>query len=312
MLRAAFHLKNDYHQEHNAGDPVQNKEGRIISLGVEDSLTVSPRLSVVAGISADWQTTSKAETLQQGQIVNLPMGDTSGVNPQVGVFFGVPSGMLRATVSHKTRLPSLKDRYSYKLGTAVPNPDLEPERATTAEAGYQGAVGSRTSFQASVFYSRIADLIQRFYVLPNVSQQRNIGEVSSAGVELDLRSRIVRRVEVSVSYSYLDRENISDPSVPLTETPVHKGLASVVLDPLKALRLSANVEFESGRQTTNESGKLFDVPSFGTVSAKATWMTRWGVDLDLSVSNVFDRNIWVAEGYPEAGRTLLAGLRYRF
>ncbi len=312
MLRAAFHLKNDYHQEHNVGDPVQKKEGRIISVGIEDSVTLSSRLSVVAGISSDWQTTSKAENLESGKIVNLPMGDTSGVNPQLGVFFGVPSGLLRATVSHKTRLPSIKDRYSYKLGTAIPNPDLKPERATTAETGYQGAIGTRTSVSASVFYSRITDLIQRFYVQPNISQQRNIGKVSSAGAEFDVRTRVARWLDLSASYSYLNRDNLSDSTVPLTETPVHKGIATVSIEPVRQLRVSGNVEYESGRQTLNESSRLFDVPDFATVSAKATYAVGRGLDVDLSVTNLFDRNIWIADGYPEAGRTVLAGLRYRF
>ena len=50
--------------------------------------------------------------------------------------------MVRATVSQKTRLPSMKDRYSYKFGTAMPNPELKPERSTTVETGYQGALGT--------------------------------------------------------------------------------------------------------------------------------------------------------------------------
>ena len=312
MVRSAFHLKNDSHEENNVGEPVQKKEGRIVSVGVEDSITLSSRLSMVAGISGDWQTTTKAQTLQSGALVDQPLGDANGLNPQVGVFFGMPSGMLRATASRKTRMPSIKDRYSFKLGTAIPNPDLQPERATTLESGYQGAIGSRTSFQASVFYSRITDLIQRFYVQPNVTQQRNIGEVSSKGVEADVRTRPVQQIELAASYTFLDRTNISDATVPLTETPVHKGLVSVSYEPVTMVRASANVEFESGRQTLNEAGKLFDVPSFALVNAKATWAVVKGLDVDLSVTNLLDRNYWVAEGYPEAGRTLLAGVRWKF
>ncbi|MDO8836649.1 MAG: TonB-dependent receptor [Vicinamibacterales bacterium] len=311
-VKAAVHLKNDYHKEHNVGDPVQRKEGRIVSVGVEDSLTLSSRVSMVAGISADWQSTTKAEHYQSGNLIDLPMGDTRSLNPQVGVFMGVPSGMLRATVARKSRLPSIKDRYSYKLGTAIPNPDLKPERATTFEGGYQGAIGGRTTLQASVFYSRITDLIQRFYLQPNLTQQRNIGKVSSAGVEADLRVRPWRQVELAASYGYLNRDNLSDSSVPLTETPVHKGLVSLSVEPVAAIRLSAHVEFESGRQTVNEGNRLFDVPSSATANAKVTWMVGKGLSVDVSGTNLLDRNYWVAEGYPEPGRTLLAGVRWTF
>ncbi len=311
-LRAAFHFKDENHQENNVGEPVQRKEGRIVSAGVEDSWTVSTRVSVVAGISGDWQATTKAETLELGKIVDQPMGDTSGVNPQVGVFVGVPAGMVRATVSRKTRLPSMKDRYSYRLGTAIPNPYLEPEVATTFETGFQGALGRRTSVQASVFYSRIDDLIQRFYVQPNVSQQRNIGEASSAGLELDARTRPADWLELSANYTFLDRDNLSDPAVPLTDTPAHKGMVAVSVTPVAAVRVSATVEYDAGRQTLNEAGKLFDVPSFALLGVKATWTVWKGLDLDVSAVNLTDRNYWTAEGYPEAGRVVLAGLRYRF
>lgn len=312
IVRAAAHVKDDRHQEHNVGEPIQRKHGRTVSVGVEDTLTVTSRLSVVAGISADWQTTSKAEHLDRGAIVHLPMGDARGLNPQVGIFAGVPWGTLRATVSRKTRLPSLKDRYSYRSGTAVPNPDLAPERATTLEAGYQGALGRRASLQASVFHSRITDLIQRFYLSPNLSQQRNIGRASASGFELDARVRPWTAVEVWGSYGFLRRENQSAPAVPLTETPRHKGLASISVEPVAAFRLSATLEFESGRRHTNDAGRVFDVPAFALVSAKATWRLRAGVEMDVSAQNLTDRNYWVADGYPEAGRSVLAGLRYRF
>ena len=312
-LRAAFHAKQDNHRENNVGSPVTRDQGLILSLGVEDTIALSPTLSVVAGISADRQTTSLAEALERGQVVNLPLGTTSGVNPQAGLFCSLSgTGTIRATVSHKTRLPSLKDRYSFKFGTAIPNPELEPERATTVEAGYQGALGAKVSFQASVFYSDIDDLIQRFYVESNLSQQRNIGRASSAGFEADVRSRMWRRVEIAFNYTYLDRENLSDPSTPLVDTPRHKGLASVAVEPVQPLRLMGYVDFEAGRQTLNDAGHLYEVGSIATLGAKATWMIRAQFDVELGLTNITDRNYWLAEGYPEAGRTILTNVRFRF
>ncbi len=123
-------------------------------------------------------------------------------------------------------MPSLKDRYSYKMGTAVPNPDLAAEHNLTFEGGYQGALGPKSSFQASVFYSRIDDMIQRFYLQPNLSQLRNIGEASSAGIELDARTRVVPRLDLGANYTFLDRDNISDPATPLVDAPRHKGRVS--------------------------------------------------------------------------------------
>jgi iron complex outermembrane receptor protein len=311
-LRTVFHLKQDNHEEHNTTEPVRRQQGWISSVGAEDSLVVSPRVSVVAGVGFDWQTTTTAQGFQQGAVVDLPTGTTSGLNPQIGVFWSVASGMLRATVSGKTRLPSMKDRYSYKFGTQVPNPDLKPEHSTTYEAGYQGALGGRTTFQASVFYSRIDDLIQRVIIAPNVQQQQNVGLASAAGFEADVRTRPWQGLELAGNYTFLDRDNISAPSVPLTETPRHKGLVSATVGPWYRLRGMFSVDFEAGRETMNEAGHYFDVPSFAVLSAKVSWNVAGRLNVDLSGLNLTDRNYWIVDGYPESGRVVRLSASYRF
>jgi iron complex outermembrane receptor protein len=320
-LRAAGHYKHDGHADGNSGEPPKEFEGRIASVGVEDSITLSPRLSLVAGIGADYQATTRASDYQKGQIIDLlancrengtSCGDANGVNPQAGLFYSTSSGLVRLTVSRKTRMPSMKDRYSYKSGTAVPNPDLAAEHNLTLEAGYQGALGAKSSFQCSAFYSRIDDLIQRFVLGPNLSQLRNIGEASHAGFELDARTRAVPRLELAGSYGFLDRDNISDPSVPLVDSPRHKVTLSAVVTPVARLRFIASVAGEAGRRTMNEAGTVYDVPSFATVHLKGAWTLHRPLDIEAGVMNVFDRTYWMMEGYPEAGRTGLVTLRCRF
>jgi iron complex outermembrane recepter protein len=321
MLRAAGHYKHDGHEDHNVGEPVKNFEGRIVSVGAEDTITLSPRLSLVAGIGADWQATTRAMDYQKGQVIDLlancaangtSCGDANGVNPQAGLFYSVPSGLVRFTVSRKTRMPSMKDRYSYKFGTAVPNPDLKSEHNLTTEAGYQGALGPKSSFQASVFYSRIDDLIQRFVLSPNLSQLRNIGQASHAGFELDARTRAIRLLELSGSYSFLNRKNISDPSVPLVDSPRHKMTLSALFTPVARVQVMASVDGEAGRRTMNEAGTVYDVPSFGFLHLKSVLTLHRSVDLEVGVMNLFDKSYWLMDGYPEAGRTGLVTLRIRF
>jgi iron complex outermembrane recepter protein len=320
-LRVAAHYKRDAHEDHNVGEPLKQFEGRIASVGVEDTITLSPRLSLVAGLGADWQATTRALDYQKAQVLDLlatcaasgtSCGDAHGVNPQAGLFYAVPSGLVRLTVSRKTRMPSMKDRYSYKFGTAVPNPDLAAEHNLTTEAGYQGALGAKSSFQAAVFYSRIDDLIQRFVLSANLSQLRNIGRASHKGVELDVRTRAIPMVELSATYSFLARRNISDPSVPLVDAPRHKATLSAIVAPLASLRVVVGIDGEAGRRTMNEAGTYYNVPSFSTTSLKAAWTVHRALDLEIGVLNLFDRSYWMMDGYPEAGRTVLATARCRF
>jgi iron complex outermembrane recepter protein len=320
-VRAAGHIKKDRHLDHNEGDPVKEFVGRIVSFGVEDTVTLGPRLSLVGGMGGDWQATTRAQDFQKAQIIDLlatcrtngtSCGDSHGVNPQAGLFYSVPTGLVRFTVSRKTRMPSLKDRYSYKLGTAVPNPDLKSEHNLTYEAGYQGALGAKTSFQASVFYSRIDDLILPVYLQANLTQLRNIGRASHQGFELDARTQIVARVDLGANYTYLKRENLSDPLTPLVNAPRHKGRVSMTGTMAPFLRLVAGVEFEAGRRTQNEGGTYLDAPSFATASLKGVATIGRRLDVELAVINTFDKYYWVADGYPEAGRTVLTTVRCRF
>ena len=321
-VRAAGHYKNDKHQDHNVGEPVKHFDGRIYSGGLEYTLTPISRLSLVAGVSGDKQTTTLAQDYQKGQVLDLiasckasgsgSCGDTSGVNPQVGAFLSVPTGQLRLTLARKTRLPSLKDRYSYKMGQAQPNPDLKAEHNNTIEAGYQGTLGAKTSFMASVFYSRIEDMIQKFYLSSSLYQLRNIGKASSAGLELDARTQLVPHVDLGANYTYLHRKNISDPSVELVDAPKHKGRVSLTGTITPSLRLVGGVDYEKGRRTLNEGGKYLSVPSFAVVSLKGIYTIARHVDIEAAMMNAFDKNYWVADGYPEAGRTGLATVRWRF
>jgi iron complex outermembrane receptor protein len=316
MIRAAGHYKSDNHKDHNDGEIEKRFDGAIMSIGVEDTFQVSNTTTVIGGVSLDRQTTSKATGLENGASVDLledcgGCGTANGLNPQVGIFFAVPTGQARLTVSRKTRMPSLKDRYSYKFGTAIPNPNLNPEHNVTFEAGYQGVVAPRTTFQGSAFYSRIDDLIQSFYLAPNLSQMRNIGQATHMGVEADIRTKILPRLDLSANYTFLHRKNNSN-DTPLVGTPKHKGRASLIATPFPFLQLVASVDYEVGRRAQNEAGNYHNIDSFYTGDAKAVFTLFKNIDAEFAVYNVLDRNYWVTDGYPEAGRTMAGTVRYRF
>ena len=320
-VRAAGHVKRDRHEDYNVGSPASHFDGRVFSVGVEDSWVLASKLSVVGGLGLDWQSTGRAETYDHGALVDLlatcqggpgSCGSTSGVNPQAGVFYAVSTGQVRVTVSRKTRMPSLKDRYSFKFGTATPNPDLQPEHNLTVEAGYQGTLGERTSFQASTFYARVTNVIQSVYLQPNLMQMQNIGEASHSGFEVDLRTRILPRAEAGIGYSFLRRENISAPATPLVDTPRHKARASLMITPARRVQAITSVEFEAGRRALNEGGHVLDAPSFAVLNLKGIWTLARGLSVEAGASNLFDTNYWRAEGYPEPGRTAQVSLRCSF
>ena len=291
MLRAAVHVKEDIHREHNVGSPVQHFDNRTVSAGIEDVITVSSRVTLVAGIGIDQQMTRRAENVVNGAVVSFPLGDTGGVNPQVGVFVATPgSGRLRGTVSRKTRLPAIKDRYSYRMGRAIPNPDLNAEQATTFEGGFDSPVGRYTSASFTLFYAAVDDLVQPFFLQPNLFQLQNVGDVRNSGLEAEWRIQPVRHIQGSVGYSYLHRESVGGTVVPLLNAPHHKTFGYVTYSGVPRLRLVGSVNHESSRTAQDDAGVLLVLAGYATVGAKAALAIRGGLDVEVSALNLLDRN----------------------
>jgi iron complex outermembrane recepter protein len=153
-VKTSMFFKDDAHREGNIGEPERKFRDQSWSWGVEDSIAIAERVSAIAGVSVDYLSIRNAQNLVNGVVTTFPRNDVLAVNPMAGVFFAQGNGgRWHATYARKTRLPTIKDRYSYRLGQAIPNPDLMEERADHFELGYRQIVGLNSSFEVSGFWS---------------------------------------------------------------------------------------------------------------------------------------------------------------
>lgn len=309
-LRAVAHWKSDVHREANDGEPQRRVEDRLLSGGTELTAQLRSNLSLVAGLSVDNQDAVQAQDFQGGVITDFPMASATGVNPQLTMYYGfADSGRLHAGVSRKTRLPTIKDRYSYRMGQALPNPSLEAERATSVEVGYERPLTGQLNLSATALYIDVDDLVQQVFLQPNLFQLQNVGRVAHTGFDVDLRARWHTRVETRVGYNYLHRETKSTPAVPLLNTPGHKLLATAIVQPVNRLQLATVLAVESQRTVQNEGGTLLRLSSYATLDVKGGWQIARDISAEAGVRNLFDRNYFLADGYPQPGRTLYVGAR---
>lgn len=316
-LKTAWHYKEDVHREHNAGQPIREFKDRIQSIGLEDTQSVTPRLSVVAGASYDWRETLKAEDYNSttGVVSNFALADNHAANGQVGLFYKTSdTGKARLTVARKSRFPTIKDRYSYRLGTAIPNPGLQTEEASHIELGYSDAIDGNWLANVAVFHSDISNLIQSVTIAsslcssPPCSQMQNVGKARSEGVELALQGSF-EHWDLSATYTYLDRSNLSNPSVLLTDTPKHHLTATASW---KAGRWSVTASGEAAsRRYSNTTGSQV-APGFGVVNLKTGYRFADGILAEAGVRNLFDRLYEYTEGFPEAGRTYFVQFNKQF
>jgi iron complex outermembrane receptor protein len=317
-IKAAFHYKEDYHKEHNQPNPYQNFKDEIMSVGIEDTLQIVDKFYTIFGASYDSLRTVKAEDYNTTtkKFSDFETDSTSSFNPQIGFFYDLTgTAKLHASVAKKTRLPTMKDKYSYKQGTALPNPGLKPEESINYELGYRDTYLKKIVLKTAVFYSDISDMILQVKV-PNPSkpattlnQNQNIGDVRRYGVELDVSASIITNLNGGFNYTYIYSDNRTD-ATRITDIPKHKFAAYAKYAPLSGLNLIADIEYNSQRYSSTDGIEV--ARAFAVTNFKAAYEFLKGLTIEGGVSNIFDRDYALAEGYPEAGRSFFSNLVYKF
>jgi iron complex outermembrane receptor protein len=312
----AGHFKKDVHKENNVGEPVRRSADENYTIGAEDTYYITPALKVNAGISYMERRSAGAQQFTNNAVTELPENQNSSWNIQGLVQYNLDEiNTLSLSIARKTRFATIKDRYSYRFGTAIPNPDLKAEDAVNYDLTYHTLIG-KLSVQASGFYSRISNSIQMVYNVgvdqstgTQLSQVQNVGKAAYKGAELSIGYSVSEQITLDANYTHLVRKNKSNPQIFLTDVPKNKVFASVTYMPIKRLYILASEEFNSKRYSS----------SYGTVSGefylthvKANLKLVKGVAIEGGVNNLFDRNYTLVEGFPMAGRNYFANLTYQF
>jgi iron complex outermembrane receptor protein len=314
-LKAAFHYKKDYHSEQAPATPDVEMEEDVYSVGLEDTIHVTESFYVIAGVSYDYISTKYADNLVGGVISDFPVDNADAINPQLALFYKVsPEGLAHASVAMKSRLPSIKDKFSYRLGKAIPNPELDPERSVNYEVGYKHSLDWLT-VEGNVFWNDISDYIL-FKDVPNptnpattVSQNQNIGEVDIYGLELGVTAALLESLTIGTNYTYLEYENHTNDDE-LTNTPSHKVFTYVEYRPWERLSFLADMEHNSDRFSSTDGVRVAE--GYTIFGVKATYEFMEKKFIEAGMNNVFDRDYAIDEGYPEPGQTWFANLRMEF
>lgn len=307
-LRLSAHYRQDQHEERD-GNAVTGAvfEDTLSSWALEDNLRLAPNLTLALG--AGRHRLRPDTVYSAGNPYSLP-DSQHATNAQAGLFHDLsPITRLYATVARKTRLPTLKDRYSQRLGTFIENPGLRAERSLNLEVGYQGRPWQGALAEAALFASDITDKIQTVANVSGVrSQMQNVGQARIRGVELGLNTALGSRLDVGANYTWLDLDNEGDPGARLTDVPRRKLVAHALLRVHDALDLTAFIEHNGSRWVSN----TLELGGFTILNLKAAWRPLANTTLEAGLNNAFDRNYALADGFPSAGRMWFANARYTF
>lgn len=303
-LKLSLQSKYDHHQEFNADEATRHVKDNTATLALEDSWTVSKHLVVLAGfgyfvrqgIAAD-DYDSKADS-----VYSFPLQDDQSLNYQLGLFFKpIDKQQLSLTIARRSRFATMKDRYSYRIGRALPNPDLTSEQSLNMELAWQGQ-STQWQWAVSGFYNLLDNTIQQVNdVEPGLYQFQNTGEAEFRGIETSVACQPIDLLTLAASYTFIERRNISQPDIHFIDVPKHKvmGYIKVGKDPMRYLMLDAAWHDERFSTSTGN----YSAPAYSLFNLRGAYNPLEHLGLQLGINNLLDRHYAIAEGYPEPGRT---------
>lgn len=318
IIKATLQYKQDVHREYNEGEPERTMSDKTFTAGIENELKLTSRLLLLAGLSYNNRSSLKTQDYNATtkQISDYPSNNNDAVNIQGGLEYRLDvNNSFSASVARKTRFATTKDRYSYRMGTAIPNPDLTAEYALNYELGYKGNFAGNFMVQAALFYSKINNTILsvsnvKYDSVRKVwqSQLQNVGQSEYVGGEAGLDYLIIDPLRAGVNYTYVKRNNLTNPGIRFIDVPEHKLFGYLQYQLPGKFSLQVNTEYNSKRYSTTYGTTTGSFVLLNTRAQVHVWKY---FSVESGINNIADVNYSLAEGYPEAGRNYFANLVYR-
>jgi iron complex outermembrane receptor protein len=346
-FKTAFFYRRDQHDETQAynikgvscgstkpcfQEPTQTDLEDTYSIAFENTIHATNRIDIVAGVSYDWRKLYKAEEFtapsttptpsDPGTFFEYDKKDSDAFNWQSAIVYRHDDfNTYHASVSDRTRFPTIFERFSSRFGGATSNPGLEPERSINYEVGWTGAFARNSQMSAAVFYSDVTNLIQSVPYFcqscspQNQTQSQNIGDGNYYGVEYSIDYAVNDKLLVGGNITWLQRDihNPSNPAFELTGMPTVKGISYLTYKITDAWSITPNVEFASDRWTVTTDGKLYyKTGAFALANFQTEYDLTDKTSLMFTARNIFDENYVLTDGYPEMGRSFHANMRTQF
>jgi iron complex outermembrane receptor protein len=306
--------------------------GKAFNQGVylQDQLRLSDALSVTLGGRYDyWSTYDGTNQASPAVPPNVdPTRSNSSLNGKLAAVYRLtPTTVVRSSVGNAFRNPSVYELYTdLRLASGsqyLANPNVNPERMTSWEAGVRQNVTRRGTVDAVYFENRINSLIYRITDLaadPTGKLHRlvNAGEGRTRGVELVATERPNTLVSLRQTYTFNDAIITSNPALPTTEgkdipyVPRHVASASatVLRGPWSATALG---QYESAVFTTDTNTDIVqNVPggysAFLTIDLSASYRVHPNTTLYVNCDDLTNRRYYMYFLTP--GRLVFAGIRW--
>jgi len=351
QLKGVFYARRDVHHERQDGftrtpatgnpsvnapysEPRQTNDEYTYSVAGEYTTALGEALELVVGASYDWTDLKEANdvnvvvtgtTIANSVItflpVNYPLKNNQAFNGQAALLWRIDEDTrAHFSVSSRARFPTVFERFSSRMGTAIPNPDVKEERATNFEIGADTLLAPNIKLTGAVFYTDLTNaLIQIPVLVPGfgtVNQTKNAADGKYYGFEASLTADLTDTLDVGGNLTYIHRK-LTDPTNPAFRpqgVPDWKLFAYANWRPLPKLTIRPNVEYADQRWTVTTTAPLtfYKTGSYLLANLSADYAVTDNVVVTLAVQNLGDQDYQLTDGFPEAGRSFYASVRAKF
>jgi len=256
QLNFLHQINRNEHKSNNEGSPQLTNSDFLWSAGLDDRYLINEKWSLTGGLSYARQKNLKEEDqVTDESIAEFNKNSHQAVNAQLSAsWMANEQFSMLAYVAQKTRFATRNERYSYKMGEGLPNPDLQPEKATHIDVSLQYGVSENLSFNSSMYYIRLHDVIQSVNGIEgNLAQIQNAGDARFSGFDVSLHYLILRNLDFTTSYSSIIQKNKTNPELRFTDVPKHKVWRNLLYQSTNWAKVSITHDYYSRRYSRSYS-----------------------------------------------------------
>ena len=123
--------------------------------------------------------------------------------------FGLGGGKtrLRAAAGTGQKSPTFIERFGFFPGSFIGNPNLQPERSTSFEIGFDRQFGEAATLGVTYFNATLDDEINGFFfdaTAGGFTAVNEVGESDRNGLEVVFAAPVIARLDLQATYTYTD------------------------------------------------------------------------------------------------------------
>lgn len=309
-----FRDEQDGSRNNGNRDEFPDAKSNTTGVYLQDEIRIGGHFSLVPGVRYD--------SFKRDPSTNVQALNESKTSPRIGASFDVTDwAQLYGSYGQAFRAPAMTELYvagtHFPGNRFIPNPNLKPETATTAEGGlrfkFDDVVTGGDALRAQIGYfnTDAKDFID-FVVTATTSTYRNVSRANVDGWEGSIRYDAPRWF-ASIAGSAIRGKNKTT-NGPIDSMPADK-LVPTVGAKLHEWDVVAGVSADFVAAQDRVTTASLRTPGYGTGNVFVAWVPsqEWarGLRVDAAVNNVFDRyyrnNLATT---PEPGRDFRLSVAY--